>query len=316
MKYLIVGAGGAGGCLAAFMTEGGLDVAVVDRGEHLEAIKRKGITLETEFRGTYTVAPVRAFSTDEYNEEPDVIILCVKEYSARDVLPFIRRIARPGVILIPVISVFDMGIRLQTSLKELNVMDGCIYVAAVITEPGTIKMYGRILSVVYGVRDQDMYTRWLDKIAYDLRMCGIEGTVSDDIMQEMMKKFSYISPLASTMFYFECTAGAIQQPGKERDLFIELVNEVEQLSEAMNIPLHCDIVGTNLSILSELGKDTTVEMTRDIAAGRPSEIDGLVFEMLRRSDDMNVKAPAYEMVAEKAIRCGCIPRKQTEDLVL
>ena len=138
MKYLIVGAGGAGGCLAAFMTEGGLDVAVVDRGEHLEDIKRKGITLETEFRGTYTVAPVRAFSTDEYNEEPDVIILCVKEYSARDVLPFIRRIARPGVILIPVISVFDMGIRLQTSLKELNVMDGCIYVAAVITEPGTI----------------------------------------------------------------------------------------------------------------------------------------------------------------------------------
>ena len=316
MKYLIIGAGGAGGCLASFMTEGGLDVAVVDRGEHLEAIKARGITLETDFRGTYTVSPVRAFAEDEYDEQPDVILLCVKEFSVRSVLPFIRRVSRPGTILIPVISVFDIGLRLQRELQELDVMDGCIYVAAVITAPGTIKMYGRILSVVFGVRDQDMYSPWLEKIAYDLRMCGIEGVVSDNIKQEMIKKYSYISPLASAMFYYDCTAEELQHEGEARTLFVDLMKEVEQMAEAMNIQVHCDLVGLNLSILSGLNKATTVEMTRDIAAGRPSEVDGLVFEILRRSDDLNLKAPNYEKVADKAIACGCIPRRQTRDRTL
>ena len=35
MRYLIIGAGGTGGFMAANMAEAGLDVAVIARGEHL-----------------------------------------------------------------------------------------------------------------------------------------------------------------------------------------------------------------------------------------------------------------------------------------
>ena len=156
MKYLIIGAGGVGGCFAAFMTEGGLDVAVVDQGEHLAAIKAGGLRMETDFRGNYTVAPIRAYSTDEYNEAPDVIFVCVKEYSLDSIMPFMKRVARPGTIVIPVINVFDIGLRMQTKMKELNVMDGCVYIAASITEPGRIKMFSKQLSIVYGVREPDL----------------------------------------------------------------------------------------------------------------------------------------------------------------
>ena len=37
MKYLIYGAGGIGGCLAAFLAQGGKDVSLIARGAHLEA---------------------------------------------------------------------------------------------------------------------------------------------------------------------------------------------------------------------------------------------------------------------------------------
>ena len=45
MKYLIIGAGGTGGSIAASMTEAGLDVSVIARGEHLNAIKKSGIPI-------------------------------------------------------------------------------------------------------------------------------------------------------------------------------------------------------------------------------------------------------------------------------
>ena len=47
MKYLIYGAGGIGGCLAAFLAQGGKDVSLIARGAHLEAIQKNGLVLET-----------------------------------------------------------------------------------------------------------------------------------------------------------------------------------------------------------------------------------------------------------------------------
>lgn len=40
MKYLVIGAGGTGGSIAANMTQAGKDVTVIARGSHLEAIQK------------------------------------------------------------------------------------------------------------------------------------------------------------------------------------------------------------------------------------------------------------------------------------
>ena len=43
----------------------------------------------------------------------------------------------------------------------------------------------------------------------------------------------------------------------------------------------------------------TTSMQRDVAAGRKSEMDGLIFEVVRLADKYGVKAPLYRKVAEK-----------------
>lgn len=42
MKYLIIGAGGTGGSIGAFMTEAGKDATLIDREKHLEEIQKNG----------------------------------------------------------------------------------------------------------------------------------------------------------------------------------------------------------------------------------------------------------------------------------
>ncbi|NLO03615.1 MAG: 2-dehydropantoate 2-reductase, partial [Bacteroidales bacterium] len=54
MKYLIIGAGGTGGSIGAFMTEAGKDVTLIDQGMHLEAIQKNGLKMETTYKGNYT----------------------------------------------------------------------------------------------------------------------------------------------------------------------------------------------------------------------------------------------------------------------
>ena len=77
----------------------------------------------------------------------------------------------------------------------------------------------------------------------------------------------------------------MQKPGEYRDTFAELVHEIELLAQAQGIPFIGDIVKSNLDILDHVAPDMTTSMQKDIAAGRESEINGLIAEVLRMADE-------------------------------
>lgn len=298
MKYLVIGAGGTGGSLGAYMTEAGKDVTVIARGSHLEMIRKNGLKMETTHKGNYTVFPMKASNMENYAESPDTIFICVKGYSLDDTIPFIKRVAHKDTVVIPLLNIFGTGGKLQESLPNLTVTDGCIYIAAEIKESGTILQKGDIFRVVYGVRKPEEYSSVLELVAQDLNDSGILGIVSDDIKRDAMQKFSFVSPMAACGLYYDVEAGPIQQEGKERDTFIKLMQEIEVLANAMDIHFKVDIVETNLEILKNLISTASTSMQRDIQQGKKSEIDGLVFEVVRLGRYYGVHLPTYEMVSE------------------
>ena len=165
MKYLVIGAGGTGGSIGAFMTEAGKEVTVIARGKHLEAIQKNGLRMETTSKGNYTVFPMKACDMDHYNDQPDVIFNCVKGYSLEDTIPFIKKIAHKDTVVIPIQNVYGTGGRMQALLPDLLVTDGCIYIAAEIKEPGTIMQKGDIFRIVYGMRKPEEYRPVLERVA-------------------------------------------------------------------------------------------------------------------------------------------------------
>ena len=78
------------------------------------------------------------------------------------------------------------------------------------------------------------------------------------------------------------------------------MREVDALAEAMGVPFLIDIVTTNLQILDSLPPTASTSMQRDIYAGKPSEIDGLIYEVVRMGEKYGVPTPIYEMIADKA----------------
>lgn len=299
MKYLIIGAGGTGGSIGAFMTEAGKDVTVIARGKHLEAIQKNGLKMETTCKGNYTVFPMKALDMDHYHEQPDVIFNCVKGYSIKDTIPFIKRAAHKDTVVIPILNIYGTGGRMQELLPELLVTDGCIYIAAEIKEPGTILQTGDIFRVVYGVRKPEEYRPVLEQVAADLKDSGITAMVSDNIRRDALQKFSYVSPMAACGVYYDINAGAAQQEGKVRDTCVALMHEIDALAQAMDIHFTVDIVETNLGILDNLSPAASTSMQRDVQQGKNSEMDGLIFEVVRLGRQYGVPVPTYEMIAEK-----------------
>ena len=301
MKYVVIGAGGTGGGIGGFLAKAGKDVTLIARGQHLAAMREHGLCFEAVDE-TYAV-PVKACTMDEYHENPDVIFVCVKGYSLADTVPFIKRVAHKDTVVIPILNIYGTGGRLQKELPELTVTDGCIYIAAEIKKPGTILMSGKIFRVVYGLRrgtaqeTVDQVMPVLKQVEKDLEDAGILPILSQQIERDALQKFSFVSPMAAQGACYDIQAVACQSEGEMRDIFVALVKEVKALSEAMGIGLPENIVEINLKIMDDLAPGASASMHRDIKAGKQSEVDGLVYEVVRLGQQYSVAVPTYEMIA-------------------
>ena len=310
MKYAIIGAGGTGGILGFYMTKADRDVTLVARGRHLAAMQEKGLAVEKMWDGTTEIIPVKAMDMEHYDEQPDVVLVCVKGYSLEDTIPFIQRVAKPSTIVIPVLNIYGTGAKMQEQLPKLLVTDGCIYVSANIKEPGVLIQHGRILRVVYGVRNmstqkvnikrgQEEILDALKNIKKDFDDSGIDGVLSENIQRDALEKFSYVSPIGAAGLYYHATAADFQREGKQREAFKTMIREIAALAEAMGVPFERDMVEVNLKILSSLAPEATTSMQRDVMEGKDSEIDGLVYEVVRMGERYHVPVPMYAKVAER-----------------
>ena len=304
MKYLVIGAGGTGGPIGGFLTKAGKDVTLIARGAHLAKMQERGLQFNTP-DGSYTVSPIKACTMDEYQETPDVIFVCVKGYSLDETIAFIKRIADSHTVVIPILNIYGTGGKMQQSLPGIDVTDGCIYIAAEISEPGSILQSGKIFRVVYGLRKgtapeiAERVNPILETVKKDLEESGIEVLFSKQIEKDALQKFSFVSPMAGLGAYYNVQAFAFQAKGQMRSSFIAMMRELKELSDAMDVSLPDNIEEINLKILDNLAPTATASMQRDIRDGKQSEIDGLVFEVIRLGKQYGVETPVYEMVAEK-----------------
>lgn len=303
MKYVVIGAGGTGGAIGGFLSRAGKDVTLIARGAHLAAMQQNGLRFETP-DGNFTV-PVKSCTMEHYEETPDVIFVCVKGYSLEDTIPFIRRISDSRTVVIPVLNIYGTGGRMQQKLPGTTVTDGCIYIAAEIKEPGTLLLSGKIFRVVYGLRQgtpvqiAEAVMPVLTEISRDLEESGITPLLSSRIEKDALQKFSFVSPMAAAGAFYNAQAFVFQMKGQFRNTFIALIEEVKAISDAMGVPLPENIVEINLKIMDDLAPTATASMQRDIRDGKQSEIDGLVFEVIRLGQKYSVPTPVYEMIAEK-----------------
>lgn len=299
MKYLIIGAGGTGACIGGFLASNNNDVTFISRGTNLEHMKRNGLRLETGIKGEIYVPNVKVFSAKEYMDKADVIFVCVKSYSIDDIIPIIEKATHENSVIIPIINGYGIGEKISKKLNTSHVLDGCIYISAFIDAPGSIIQLGNLFRIVFGTRKGDaVNSNILNEIRNTLCECGIDTIVSENIKRDTFKKFTFISSYASCGAYYDISAKEMQAEAKYRNTFKELCKEIKKIGNKLAIELDVDITEANLKIIDSLTPDTTASMQKDMKEGKKSEMDGLVFEVVRLAEKLGIYTPVYCMIAK------------------
>ncbi len=221
-----------------------------------------------------------------------MIFVCVKGYSLDDAADFIKRTADSHTVVIPIFTIYGTG-GTPGNAADLTVTDGCIYIASQIKEPGKILMSGKIFRVVYGLR-KGTPEETVEKVmpaTENNRGRSEEGRIlpvlSSNIERDALEKFSFVSPMAAVGACWQVSARAMQPGGEKRETFIELIKEIQRIASAMGVALPEDMVDINLKIVDDLAPTATASMQRDIAAGKQSEVDGLIYQVVRLGEEVS-----------------------------
>lgn len=297
LKYLVIGAGGTGGCIAGALAEAGKDVTLIARNQNLQAIREHGLRIRKD--DTEKTIPVKAVAEEEYREIADIIFICVKGYSLESIYPLIKKAADEHTIVIPILNIYGTGERMSEALPGIRVLNGCIYIASAIEEPGVLRMSGDIFRIVYGSLDGRTDDPVLGQVEHDLKDAGITPLYSDNIRRDTLQKYAMVSPMAATGAYYDVSVGAYQTPGEIRDCYEECVREIIELAHAMGITFAVDVLQVNMDIVDKLAPDCTASMQKDLKKGGQTEMDGLIFEMVRMGERYGVPVPNYERIARK-----------------
>lgn len=299
MKYLIVGTGGVGGSIAAFLSLTGKDVTCIARGAHLQAIQTHGLKLHSGLKGEHTL-PVKACTAQEYNEQADVIFVCVKGYSLDNILELIKRASHEKTIVIPILNGYGTGPHIQQLVPSATVLDGCVYIVGFVSALGEITQMGTVFRLVFGAHKGTVASpQLLQTVQKELQESGIKTELSTDIKRDTFIKWSFISAMAVTGAYYDVPMGEVQKPGKVRNTFIGLATESTALGIKLGINLPQDMVATHLKVMDKLTPDTTASMQKDIASGHQTEVQSLLFDIITTAKEQGVEVPTYCEVANK-----------------
>ena len=302
MKYLIVGTGAVGATIGAFLLNAGKDVDFISRGKQLERLISKGLEINSDMIGEKTFKDIKAYSQNDFAGKVDIIFVCVKSYSIEEIAPLIEKVSNEKTLVIPILNTFETGKKLAQTVKTPIMLDGCIYVVSEIENSGEIKQTTNIFRIVFGrIDEKTPQENILNTLTKDLNEAKIESEFVDDINSAKFAKFSLTSAFACCGAYYDIEAKDFHKQGKYRTTLIEMLNEMKNLSKAMNLNIKSDIVSESLAIIDKFNPTATASMQRDLKlkGQNQSEMSGLLFDVIKLGQQYNVKMPRYEEIAHK-----------------
>ena len=320
LNYLVVGAGATGGVIAAYLHRAGKEVSIIAREKSKEVINEKGIKVLTPHDNPYAdnarpvfpnhdvvvyppqediVEKVKAYSEDEYQTPPDVVFVCVKDYSLHEVIPFLDRVCDSHTLVIPIQNALTAGERLQKALsKKPMVATGVAYVAVMRVEPGVIKQKLNFYTIVFGRVDNGEPTPVMKQVCEDLIESGIDGMLTNNPLQAGLRKFFRVSICSGLMCAFNVNAGELVASPECRRLFVQMGKELLQIAEAIGAPFEDNPLIEAIVACWECMPDYRTSMKLDYDNGKDPEYQTQIFDVVELGRKYGLKMEGYGTVAK------------------
>jgi 2-dehydropantoate 2-reductase len=289
----VLGPGAVGGVLTFGFMRAGVRVVCIARPDTVAVIRSEGLTL----RRGQEVAAARPDVAESLQEPADVLLVTVKAPSLPEAL---ERLVAPVRTVVPLLNGIEHMELLRRRLPQSAVVAASIgRIEAFLERPGVVVQPtpSVVMTIASDIEPETL--ELLRRSGTDVRVDGGEAEV-------LWEKLARQAPVAAATAMTQRPIGELRSDPEWRRRLREAIAETCRVAAADGVDLSAE---AEWEIIASMPPLLTSSTARDIAAGRPSELDAITGAAVRAGYRVGVATPQLErLLAEAEETCRALSR--------
>lgn len=279
MKYAVIGAGDMGIQYGVLLQEeAGKEVDFIDTWQpNVEKIREQGGAYVSQDGQDRHLVPINVYYPEEYQGEPDVWIVFLKQMQLDDVLKRCAHLFNDQQIVFSAMNGYGHFEKLNEYFSADRIYGGTALIGAYVYGPGDFNFTG-------GAHAKAMnlcaYTEQVSDVEQELfedfKAATLNPTIVDNFIGMCMAKIVFNSVLNTLCTMYQIRFGEFASHPKSRWMTERLVDEAYTAAERAGFTL----LGTRESEVDTIMRTASVahplhypSMYQDLTKGRPTEVD-------------------------------------------
>ena len=285
-KIAVMGAGAVGCYYGGMLARAGHDVTLIGRPNHVDAIQRDGLLLDTQ--SFKEQVRLQASTEPSAVAGATLVLFCVKSTDTESAAAAIRPHLLPGALVLSLQNGVDNAVRLQAALPAQEVAASVVYVATEMPCPGHVKHNGRGELVIAASPSSA-------EAAALLIAAGVPTDISSNVEGALWAKLILNCAYNALSAITQQPYGQLVQGEGVQDVIRDLVNECLAVAQADGITVPGDVWQAVERIAQTMPQQLS-STAQDLARGKRSEIDHLNGYVLRRGEVLGIATPVNRVM--------------------
>ena len=285
MKIAVMGAGAVGCYYGGMLARAGHDVTLIGRPQHVEAIERQGLRLETQ---TFDERiRVSASSEGSAVRSAQLVLFCVKSTDTESAAAAIKPHLAPDALVLSLQNGVENADRLRAILPQ-DVLAAVVYIGTEMAGPGHVRHHGRGELIIERSRASD-------ELAQALIAAGVPTDISDNVRGALWAKLILNCAYNALSAITQLPYGRLVKGAGITAVMRDVVDECLAVAKADDVTIPGD-VDAAIRKIAETVPGQYSSTAQDLARGKPSEIDHLNGVIVRRGEALGVATPVNRLL--------------------
>jgi 2-dehydropantoate 2-reductase len=290
-KFLVAGGGAVGGFVAARLADAGHDVTLLVRPGRAARLRDAGLRI-ADRDGSRVLWP-SVVTADELTVGYQAIVLAVKSEDLDQLMNDIEPAVRPSTVIVPFLNGMA-HVEPLVSRFGSAVLGGVLRIGTQLDDDGTIRMLTPAFEVDLGELNGSPSAR-VSQLAAAFRDAGADVTVPKDIISAMWAKWVFIASVGAVTSLMRAAIGNIVAvPGGEQ-FARSVLAEAAAAAAASGHPVPARQLLLTEQVLTASGSPTTSSLSRDLFAGRRTEVEAALADLAARAHMAGTETPLIDL---------------------
>jgi 2-dehydropantoate 2-reductase len=215
----------------------------------------------------------------------------------------------PETAVVPLQNGVEASSQLAAVLGAEHVLGGLCGTFSWVAAPGRIRNIGSSNFIKFGELDNRRSER-AERLRQSFEKAGVKVDVPPDIHKALWERFLLVTSFGGVGAVSRAPIGVLRAMPETRLLLEQCMQEVSAVARASRVQLSDTVVADTMKFIDTLAASATMSLQRDIAEGKPSEIDFWNGAVVRLGRAVDVPTPVNQFIYHSVLPQELQARRQ------